>query len=129
MRVFEVSKEYVDNEAKRLKKVIDGRYLKYRGKKPLPNLKNKIVIIVDDGLATGSTMMAAVEYVRKNSPAEIIVAVPVAPQESIDKLARIVDKVVCLQIPTFFFAIGEFYEYFPQVEDEDAIRLLKEGNE
>ena len=124
----DIPQDYIRHEAEELKKAIQERYRKYRGDRPLPDLKNKIVILVDDGLATGSTMMAAVEYLKGDSPAKIIVAVPVAPQETIDKFRKIVDKVICLQIPEFFLAVGAFYEDFPQVEDDEAIRLLKEAN-
>ena len=124
----DIPESYVKAEAEELRKAIQERYKKYRGSKPLPELKNKIVILVDDGLATGSTMMAAVEFLKKEKPAKIIVAVPVAPQEAVDKFSKMVDKVICLHTPDIFYAIGMFYESFPQVEDEEAIRLLKEAN-
>jgi len=125
---LDIPKDYIKREAEELKKAVQERYRKYRGNKPLPDLKNKIVIIVDDGLATGSTMMAAVEFVRREKPAMVIVAVPVAPEEAVRRFERIADKVVCVDIPDFFQAIGMFYESFPQVEDDEAIRLLREAN-
>jgi putative phosphoribosyl transferase len=123
-----VPKSYVDSQIKELTKAIKERYDKYRGKKPLPDLKGKIVILTDDGIATGYTMLAAVDIIRKQKPAEIILAVPVAPAESLDKFIGKVDKIVCLETPEIFFAIGEFYGNFTQVEDDEAIRLLKEAN-
>ena len=125
---LDIPKDYIKRESEELKKAVQERYRKYRGNKPLPDLKNKIVIIVDDGLATGSTMMAAVEFVRREKPAMVIVAVPVAPEEAVRRFERIADKVVCVDIPDFFQAIGMFYESFPQVEDDEAIRLLREAN-
>src|SRR3990167_1166889 len=97
-------------------------YRKYRGTEKLPDLKNKILILVDDGLATGSTMMAAVQYALRQKPAFIVLAVPVTPPAAVEKFRNKVDKIICLETPEIFFAVGEFYENFPQVEDEEAIR-------
>jgi putative phosphoribosyl transferase len=94
----------------------------------LPKLKGKVVILTDDGLATGHTMLAAADIVKRQHPRRIVLAVPVAPPETIAKFKGVVDEVVCLDQPSFFFAIGQFYEDFGQVEDEEAIRLLEEAN-
>lgn len=121
------SKEYINEQKEELTQKIKERYKKYRGNLPLPNLKNKIVILVDDGLATGSTMIAAIAYIKKQTPSLIIVAVPVAPMETCKKIEPMVDKLICLKIPEYFYAVGEFYQEFFQVEDDEAIRLLKEA--
>ncbi|MBS3175727.1 phosphoribosyltransferase [Candidatus Woesearchaeota archaeon] len=123
-----VSHEYIEEQKKELLKKIRERYRKYRGTEKLPDLKNKILILVDDGLATGSTMMAAVQYALRQKPAFIVLAVPVTPPAAVEKFRNKVDKIICLETPEIFFAVGEFYENFPQVEDEEAIRLLKEAN-
>jgi len=120
---------YVDAEVKELTEAIKQRYKNYRGNKPLPKLKGKTVILADDGLATGHTMMAAVGIVKKQNPKKVVLAVPVAPPETIKRFKGVVDEIVCLDQPSFFFAIGEFYANFEQVEDGEAIRLLKEANE
>jgi predicted phosphoribosyltransferase len=124
----EVSQKYIDDKIKELRKALQEKYRTYHGdKKPL-SLKNKVVIIIDDGIATGRTMLATVELVKKEKPKKIIIAVPVGPTEAVEMLKPHVDEVICLDIESEFFAIGEFYEDFPQVEDEEAIRLLREAN-
>jgi predicted phosphoribosyltransferase len=123
-----ISDKYIDGEVKELTGAIKERYRNYRGDRPLPGLKGKTVILTDDGLATGHTMLAAVDIVKRQGPKKIVLAVPVAPPETIRKFEGVVDEVVCLDQPSFFFAIGQFYEDFGQVEDEEAIRLLKEAN-
>lgn len=122
----EVSSQYIKEQIKELRKKLKERYQLYRGKKKPVSLKGKVVIITDDGVATGSTLLAAIELGRKENPKRIIVAVPVGPYNTIEKLTGKADEVICLYIPEAFFAIGAFYEQFPQVEDEEAIRLLKE---
>lgn len=121
----DVKQEHIERERKRLDVLVVARYVRYRGKRPMPVINGKIVIIVDDGVATGSTMIAAVHVVRKQKPEKIVVAVPVGANDAIEKLRAIADEVICLSIPPEFFAIGQFYEKFPQVEDEEAIAILK----
>lgn len=89
------------------------------------SLKGKNVLIVDDGMATGLTMRAAILEVRSEKPESIVVAVPVAPPDTVEEIKRQVDRVVVLSEPAFFMAIGSFYDSFDQVEDEDVIRLLQ----
>lgn len=96
----------------------------YRGVRPYPNLSNRCVIMVDDGLATGATMRAAVSAVRKMDAAEIVVAIPVAPPDTVRSLQREVDDVVCLMMPKYFDAIGRFYEDFSQTSDEEVQDIL-----
>lgn len=122
----QVPEDYIEEERQRLKKAIEERYRKFRGDKPLPDLKDRIVILVDDGLATGSTMMAAVNFVSQESPKKIIVAVPVAPKDTIEMLKQHAE-VVCAHIPDMFYAIGSFYDNFSQVSDEEAVRWLERG--
>lgn len=86
--------------------------------------RGRLVIVVDDGAATGSTMIAALHAVRSRQPAELVCALPVASQPSLDKIAVHADKVVCLQAPPYFGAVSQFYRHFDQVEDEDVKRLL-----
>jgi putative phosphoribosyl transferase len=85
------------------------------------------VILVDDGLATGSTMLAAVRFVRKRSPKQIVLAVPVAAGEAIEKLRPEVDQCVCLATPEWFYSVAEWYDAFPQLTDADVMRALREG--
>ncbi|MFH0737783.1 MAG: phosphoribosyltransferase family protein [Candidatus Micrarchaeota archaeon] len=122
---LEVDPAYIIKERRRLSGVVEDKYRRYRGDRPKPDLAGKTVIIVDDGIATGSTMLTAIRVIRKQRPKGIIVAVPVGPPDALMMLAREADKVVCLSTPTPFFAIGQFYEDFPQVEDKEAIAILK----
>lgn len=121
----DVSRDYIERERKRLEAVVEEKYARYRGGRPMPAIRGKTVIIVDDGLATGSTMIAAVRVVRKKNPAKIVVAAPVGAADAVRKLKGIADVVVCLATPEPFFAIGQFYDRFPQVEDWEAIAILK----
>ncbi len=120
---------YVERKIREIAHAIDEKYKKYRGKLPLPSLAGKIVIIVDDGIATGSTMRIAVRMARERRAKRIVVAVPVGPVEAIDALRKDADEVICLSTPEPFFAIGQFYEDFPQVEDGEAIAILKRCRE
>lgn len=99
----------------------------YRGDKPFPDLKNKIVILVDDGIATGASMRAAVLALRKESPKKIIVAVPVAPEDMNDIMQDVADEYVCLMSPLSFNAVGLWYEDFSQTEDEEVLYLLNKS--
>lgn len=97
----------------------------YRNDRPWPTLHDVSVIVVDDGIATGATMKAGIAAVRKQGPREICAAVPVAPWESLDELRGLADEVVCLETPEPFYAIGQWYEDFRQVDDGEVRRLLQ----
>lgn len=99
----------------------------YRGTRPLPVLRGLRVILVDDGLATGSTMRAAIAAVRQQQPAAIIVAIPLGAGDSVAQVGKLVDKVVCPFTPEPFVAIGQWYAEFGQVSDEEVIALLRDA--
>lgn len=101
----------------------------YRGAKPALELRGHTAILVDDGLATGSTMMAAVRHVRGLHPARVIVAVPVGSKDACDRLRREVDDLICLATPERFFAVGEWYRDFEQVSDGEVQHLLTESRQ
>lgn len=109
-----------EREAAELKR----RELAYRGSRPALKLMGKIVILVDDGIATGSSLLAAVGAIRQLNPAKIVIAVPVAPKTSCEHLAYVVDEVVCVASPESFHAVGQFYGNFSQVTDTGVIDLL-----
>ena len=123
-----VNKSYIDEETKRIRKKLKERHDQYYKNRSPENLKDKIVIIVDDGIATGNTILVTVELVSMQKPAKIVVAIPVAPPSAITKLkdSPLVNEVVCLQTPYDFRAVGQFYQEFYQVSDEEAIQLLEE---
>jgi predicted phosphoribosyltransferase len=99
----------------------------YRGDRPEPDLKGRTVILVDDGLATGSTMKAAVKALRARGPARIVVAVPIAAADTCEALRREVDEVVCAVTPVPFHAVGLWYDDFRQTSDEEVHDLLAKG--
>ena len=90
-------------------------------------LEKRIVIITDDGLATGSTMQAAIWSVRQEHPAKIVAAIPVAPEDSLRQIADLADETVCLRVPGNFFGVGQFYKDFSQVDDLEVLELLEES--
>ncbi|PIP21682.1 MAG: phosphoribosyltransferase [Candidatus Nealsonbacteria bacterium CG23_combo_of_CG06-09_8_20_14_all_40_13] len=121
---YGISRDYLEKEIKKEKLEIMRRYDLYRRGKPPLNLRNKVAIVTDDGIATGATMQAAILEIKLQKPAKIILAVPVAPPESIDTLKAAVDEVVCLETSEPFFAIGNFYQNFQQTEDKEVIEIL-----
>ncbi len=124
---YNISEAQIDKVEKEERQELERRAVAYRGERPYPDLNNKIVILVDDGLATGATMHAAIDAVRLQNPRSIIVAVPVAPPDSINALRRKVDKVICPLGPTQFSSIGQWYEDFSQVNDETVTKLLSQA--
>ena len=122
----EAGEEYIKNTVKELTKEINRRYKEYTNGK-LPKLQDKIVILVDDGLATGFTMLSAVEYAKSQNSKKVIAAIPVAAQDSYEKVKAAADEVVCLQVPVFFAAVGSFYRDFTQLEDKEVKFYLEEG--
>lgn len=117
-------KQVLSVEQKELKR----REIAFRGNRPLPDLKKKTVIVVDDGIATGASMRAGIQALRQLQPKKIVVAVPVAPQRSCVLLNSEVDELVCFQTPPSFRAIGQFYEDFEQVSDEEVLAALEWAN-
>ena len=124
---MEVSKQYLEEESERQKREIERRLKVYRQDTPYPNMKSLDVILVDDGIATGSTMKAALASVINRGAASVTVAVPVGPPSTIKELEKQADNVVCLFTPEFFQAIGQFYVDFSQTSDEEVIQLLEQN--
>jgi putative phosphoribosyl transferase len=112
------------------KEIIKRRVERFRGNRPFPNLKNKNVIIIDDGLASGFSMLTTVNAVRRNKTKELIVAVPTAPIGAIDLLRPQVDKIICLNIRSgAFFAVADAYKNWYDLNDKDVIEILKSKNQ
>ncbi|WP_227763461.1 phosphoribosyltransferase [Zhaonella formicivorans] len=119
-----LSPESLQEEIDKEKREITRRMEKFRGSKEFPDLKGKSVIVVDDGIATGFTMLAGIRFIAKQQPEEIIVAVPVAPEDEVQRLGREVTQIITLAIPKDFYAVGQFYEDFTQTGDEEVTALL-----
>ena len=129
VRMLEISNSYIQSEVENQKQEIDRRLKEFRGSTVYDNiLKEKIVILVDDGIATGATILAAARWIkeRKNECKKLIVAVPVAPakSETVEMLNQIADKVIILFMPEEFYAVGQFYKKFDQVSDNEVKAIL-----
>ena len=120
-----VPQEYIDREADNQKKEIERRLAEYRGDRPPPDLKNKVIVLADDGVATGATTLATIRAIRSQGPAELILAVPVGPRDSIETLRQEVDRLVCLHAPEIFWAVGAFYNVFDQTTDREVKALME----
>lgn len=124
------SPAYIEETKGELLEEIKRRYHMYRKNMGtpdagnIPSFRGKTVIIIDDGIATGFTMKAAILYLQRQKAAKIVVAVPVAAPDSAREIATMADELICLDTPVFFAAVGQFYEEFPQVSDEEAAAFL-----
>jgi len=123
----QISKAYIAEEIKTIREKLRARYEQYYEDAEPINLKNKTVIIIDDGIATGNTILVTVDLILKKQPKSVIVAIPVAPPSAIRNLERHpkIDDVVCLEVPMNFRAVGQYYKMFGQVSDEEAIAILE----
>lgn len=122
--LFGLSHQSLEAEVKRQREILGERLKLYRGNTSAPILKNKTVILIDDGIATGASMRAAIQSVRQAGAKKIVLAVPVASPDALSKIEREVDEVVCLFSPAYFEAVGSFYETFSQVSDETVMQIL-----
>lgn len=125
---FRMEEEYIEQETVRIREMLKERYKKFMGSRPAVNLKDKTVIIVDDGIATGNTMLVSVDLVRHHSPKKVVVVTPVASPDALRKLREKADEVICLYAPENFRAVGEFYNDFSEVTDEEVVDYLNRFN-
>ena len=125
---FEIEAEYLEEEKKRQLEVLRRRRAQYTPSRASIDPRDRIVIVVDDGIATGSTMTAALRSVRSRKPQELVGAVAVASQQAARTLLREADGHVCLKVPATFYAVGQFFKDFSQVSDEDVIAILREND-
>ncbi len=124
LEALELTEDFFKTEIARQLDEIERRRKTYLGGRPRPRIGGCTVIVVDDGIATGATVRAALIAVRRNSPKRLILAVPVAPRDTVESLRKDVDELICLEVPGAFRAIGEFYVDFAQLEDADVVDLL-----
>ena len=125
MRALPNAEEILEAVRAREKVELQRRETRYRQGRPAPDLKGRVVILVDDGLATGATMRAAAIALRKQGVAKIVVAVPVGAPETCHAIRSVADETICVIMPPFFHGVGQFYEDFSQTTDEEVRELLK----
>lgn len=117
----------IEQRIEEARHVLQHRNALYRQQRPFPDLREKTVILVDDGMATGRTLLHAVEVVRLQKPQAIWVAVPVCSREAASRLGSRVDRLICLHQPEPFVGVGRFYRFFPSVSDEEVVQSLRTG--
>ncbi len=120
----DISQQYIQDSVSELKREIDRRLIKFRGSKTY-HLAGKAVVLVDDGVATGTTMFAAIKWLKTQKLKTLIVAIPVGPRNTIEKLRDIADEVIVLHSPSIFGAVGVFYQDFSQVTDDEVIEIMR----
>jgi predicted phosphoribosyltransferase len=119
-----ISEEYIQQEVERIRIRLKEMYKRFMGDREPENLEGKTVIVIDDGIATGNTLMGTVNVLRKSKPGKIVIAVPVASKSAVNKLSSEVDELIALLIPEEFYGVGVFYEDFEQVSDEEVMLYL-----
>lgn len=125
VRTVGASEAYLRREADRQREEIERRLKLYRGPRPAVELTGATVIVVDDGIATGATVLAALRGLRSQDPGRVVLAVPVAPPDTLERLTPEADEVVCLATPEPFYAVGQFYRHFEQTTDEEVVELIE----
>lgn len=124
---FDIPQKYIDKAIRQKQREAQEKYRLLKGKEPVHELKGKTLILVDDGIATGSTIVLALQVIRKKLPKEVIVAVPVAPFGIKETFKYLSSQFVCIEIPSYFNAISQFYLDFRPVEDNEVKELLEEA--
>ena len=121
-----IDDQYIEREKQSQLETLTQRRQRYTPVRPPLDPRGRVTIVIDDGIATGATMIAALRAVRTKHPDRLIAATAVAPPETIDKIKAEADEVICLETPAYFYAVGQFFSNFDQVSDEDVIALLAE---
>jgi predicted phosphoribosyltransferase len=121
----DIPPEYIESETEKIRALLNRRKRLYYGDDQPESLTDRIVIIVDDGIATGQTLLASIELIAQERPSRIVVAVPVASPAAAERIREQVDEFICLQSPENFRAVGQFYKEFAQVSDEQVVTLLQ----
>jgi predicted phosphoribosyltransferase len=122
-----IPRRYIDEQVSHTVKEIERRLVRFRGNNTY-NLNDKTVLLVDDGIATGATMFAAAQWVTRQKPKELIVAVPVAPRESVDKLSQVADQIIVIHCCSSYDNVGEHYRDFTEVRDDEVESIMKKSS-
>jgi putative phosphoribosyl transferase len=126
IEALQVTQQYITAQTEKQMKEIDRRLVSYRGRRRYDNeLEDKVIILVDDGIATGSTIYAAAQWVKAQKCSQLVIAVPVGPKETIERLREVADIVVVIDAPMSFQTVGEFYQDFSQVEDDEVKTIMR----
>jgi putative phosphoribosyl transferase len=129
LEMLGVSESYLEREIAEEELEIERRSEAYRRGRPAVDVKDKVAVVVDDGIATGGTATAAVRWAKAEGARKVILAVPVAPTEGVRNLSREADEVVSLETPEPFYAVGQWYQEFPQTSDQEVVQILDEARE
>lgn len=124
-----VSDDYIEKETERVRARLREMKEKFIGNHQPESIAGKTVIVIDDGIATGLTLMSSINMLRRQQPEKMVIAVPVAPRKTLDKIAQQADEVVCLLVPEDFYGVGAFYDHFDQVSDEEVLYYLNKHRE
>lgn len=122
-----ITEDFVKEAAENEQKEISRRLNLYRGSRPLPEVNQRLVILIDDGVATGYTLLAALRSLQEKRPARLVLAVPVGPPDTLDKLEREVDDLVYVKAPGNFAAVGQFYRRFDQTSDREVVEIMNKS--
>lgn len=125
---IDIDEAYIQSEARRIREQLASRNQLFRKNKPPLDFKNKTIILVDDGIATGNTLLILVQMMRKAGVSKIVIASPVVPADRVNVIANSCDQFIYLQAPDYFEGVGAFYDDFTQVEDQEVVRILEKGN-
>jgi putative phosphoribosyl transferase len=129
LELLGVSESYLEREIAEEEQEIERRSDAYRRGRPAVDIRDKVAVVVDDGIATGGTATAAIRWAKAQRARRVILAVPVAPAEGVRNLSREADEVVCLETPEPFYAVGQWYQEFPQTDDEEVVQILDAARE
>ena len=124
-----VTEDYIQYELKRIRSRLKEMHTRFMGDKEPESLKGKTVIVIDDGIATGNTLMGTIHVLRKSNPGKIVIGVPVASKSAVQKLSKEVDEIIAVMIPEPFYGVGAFYEDFEQVSDDEVMFYLDQLSE
>jgi putative phosphoribosyl transferase len=127
LKTLNVDRDYLENEIASQEEEIRRRTEAYRGDRDPVEIDGRVAVVIDDGVATGGTSAAALRWARERGASRVVLAVPVAPREAVMRLAKEADEVVCLATPDPFFAVGQWYEAFPQTSDGEVVALLRDA--